>query len=159
MKPRPLPTTAELQQLFAYDPETGKFRDPVTGVEAFTSQSRGYLRTNRGGRFFFAHRVAWKLVHDSDPEHIDHINGDKSDNRIVNLRSVDQQTNNRNMRVSRSNKSGHPGVYFSANRWRARIKVNRRYIALGAFLDRGAAVSARKAAEQQYGFHPNHGRI
>jgi hypothetical protein len=129
------------------------------GREAFTAAcGDGYRR----GTVFYtnlkAHRVIWALVHGEWPaDQIDHINGDPSDNRICNLRSVSNAENSRNSARPINNTSGVRGVYWhqSKNKWRARIGKN---ISLGYFADFDEAVAARKAAEAERGYHPNHGR-
>ena len=87
--------------------------------------------------------------------HIDHINGDKTDNRRANLRLVSPQLNQVNRkRVSIANTSGYRGVArtlaSSRNPWRAQITVNRRGIHLGLFPTLEAAIGARRAAELTY---------
>ena len=73
-----------------------------------------------------AHRVIWKMVYGSDPHYIDHINGDRTDNRISNLRSVTKAQNNRNKRLRSDNKSGVTGVhwYNPRNKWRVDVRYN-----------------------------------
>jgi hypothetical protein len=108
-----------------------------------------------------AHRAMWCIVFGAWPEgYIDHINGDRSDNRIRNLRDVDQQTNMRNARISRANTSGCTGVHFhkATGKWQSHITVSGRTKTLGMFEDFEDAVSARKEAEALHGFHVNHGR-
>ena len=95
-----------------------------------------------------------------DPLCIDHINGDPSDNRWCNLRSVTQKENGRNLKLSKSCTTGHLGViwYKPSQRWRVRISPEGQNIHIGMFDDYEEAVAARKAAEIKYGFHPNHGK-
>jgi HNH endonuclease len=90
-----------------------------------------------------------------DGMHIDHINGDKLDNRRVNLRFVTPQMNQVNRkRLSRANRSGVRGVASTdasrRNPWRAQITVNRQSIHLGLFPTVELAIEARKAAERAY---------
>ena len=84
-----------------------------------------------------------------------------ADNRLVNLRDVDQRTNLRNQRLSRANSSGVTGVSWSLVRkkWYAYITVDGLMKNLGHFVSLPVAVEARKTAERLYGFHPNHGRV
>lgn len=180
MAAKQLPTQAELRKLLDYDPESGvltwlprpifdgccvravkMWNKAHAGKEAFTETTRaGYKRGSIHNRQHKAHRVIWKWVHGFDPEEIDHINGDRSDNRIVNLRSVSRIENNRNRAKSNANKSGVVGVHF-CNRdkaWIAQIKVGGRNKILGYSKDFAEAVAARKEGEKLYGFHENHGR-
>lgn len=108
------------------------------------------------------HRIIWKMVYGVDPpDVIDHINGDSRDNRLNNLRAVSQKENARNMKMSRSNTSGHTGVGVdsSGRGWGAHIKVDGKTHRLGTFDTFEEAVAARKTAERRFGFHPNHGRL
>jgi hypothetical protein len=78
-----------------------------------------------------AHRIIWKMVHDAEPEQIDHINRDPLDNRLCNLRAATPAQNAWNRRTGRTN--GFRGVTRRGRRWRARIIVHRREILLGMF--------------------------
>ena len=83
---------------------------------------------------------------------VDHINGDKTDNRKENLRLCQQNENARNRKRNKNNTSGVTGVRFhrQSGKWVARIKVNYRYIALGSYDTMEEAVIARKAGEEKY---------
>jgi hypothetical protein len=166
-----LPPQVELRQIFRYEPETGKlfwlpregnisWNKVFGGKEAGCLDSKGYVRIRTEGRVWVAHRVIWKLVHGDDPEFIDHINGTRSDNRLENLRSVTQTENARNTARHRTNTSGCTGVFWHSreSRWYAVISVNSKRKVLGSFKDKDAAIAARKAAEQELGYHQNHGR-
>lgn len=170
-----------VRKLLRYDENTGKLfwlvRDESSiplqlarnswntkyaGKEAFTAiTTTGYYYGNIEAQKYPTHRVAWCLYYGKWPEHcIDHINGDKLDNRIVNLRDVPQVTNNRNSRRPSHNKSGVVGVFYDkANRqWQAQISLNNHTHFIGRFDDLADAAAARKAAEAKHGFHANHGR-
>ncbi len=101
----------ELRNTIHYDPFTGKLYKKIYGsdgrattlVEAFTSPAKGYLTGGHLGFKYAAHRLAWVLYYGSWPtQNIDHWNGDRSDNRIRNLRDVSQSENMLNT---------HPGMY------------------------------------------------
>lgn len=182
-----LPSPEVLRQLLRYEPDTGKlfwlprpltmFRDTegktaanacgiwnarFAGQEAFiTPSSKGYLRGQLFGETTFAHRIIWAIFHAAHPEgFIDHIDHNRQNNRIENLRVVASCVENgRNMTRSRANKSGHTGVAWhqSAEKWEAYIMVKgkKKYLGLfGAFTD---AVAARRQANETNGFHENHG--
>jgi hypothetical protein len=166
---------SELKQLFRYDAETGKLywlERPVTshyvttwnarfaGQEAFSVSGQGYKEGKIHGSRYSAHRVIWAMVHGYWPEMIDHINGDRADNRIENLRAVSNMENQRNAKLQINSTSGIAGVTWrkERNSWRAFIYNQGRMIDLGRFANFDDAVTARKVAEQQIGFHPNHGR-
>lgn len=170
-----------IRELISYDPESGKMTWAVrdekwfpakrlcatwntryAGREALTaSSSGGYLRGNVFDRNVKAHRIAWMHYHGRAPIEIDHINGVRTDNRIVNLREVADRTENlRNMGLRPDNKSGVTGVCWDAytSRWKAEIMIRCRSINLGWFDSVSDASKARDLANIKYGFHPNHGR-
>ncbi len=131
------------------------------GKPALTSvDHNGYPMGHVLGRKCPAHRVLWALVHGEWPDQIDHINGIKTDNRLLNLRSVTKLENFKNRRLSKNNRSGTMGVSLrlETGQWRASIRdENSRQISLGHFAVKDDAIAARKAAELQYGYHENHG--
>lgn len=176
-----LPPAEVLRQLLRYEPETGKlfwlprgagmFPKPESakgwnarfaGAEAFaTDNGEGYMAGRINGKSLKAHRVVWALVHGEWPSgEIDHINGNPSDNRISNLRDVDRTENVRNSKRGKNNTSGVNGVGFDKRRsqWIAHICHKAKRIHIGSFLTKDAALAARKAAEADLGYHPNHGR-
>jgi len=180
MKPGPLPSQELLLEFLQYEPETGKlfwrrrarkhfatlracnlWNTRFADKEAFsTARGFGYRSAAIFTRTYLAHRVIWKMVYGEDPDSIDHINGAKDDNRIVNLRSVTHTMNTRNACLSRRNKSGCPGVTWHSrdNKWNVNMRVDMVLHHIGMFLDLGEAIAARKAAEKEHGFHQNHGR-
>lgn len=170
-----------LRQLLRYEPETGKLYWLSRPQSMFPSErtwkswntrcaggpaleftmDNGYLIGGILGKTYLAHRVIWALVHGAWPSaEVDHINGVRNDNRIANLRAVTRTENGRNVCRRKNNTSGVTGVSFDneRNKWCARIRVNYRVCMLGRFDTFDAAVAARRAAEQRYGFHENHGR-
>lgn len=131
------------------------------GKQAGTTDSRGYKKVVIDGEQYLLHRLAWLYVYGDWPDsHIDHINGNKSDNRICNLRDVDPVDNSRNAKRYSSNTSGVTGVSWisTRSRWKAAIKVGGKLVHLGYFHSLNEAAIARYEAEMRYGFHENHGR-
>ena len=122
-------------------------------------RKNGYLVFMVDGVKCNAHRVVYEMHHGPIPDgmFVDHINGNRADNRIENLRVVRPKGNAMNMGKAKNNTSGVVGVYWSKRRqnWRAGIKVDKKYIELGAFLSFEAAVDARRSAEALYGFIDN----
>lgn len=123
----------------------------------------GYRVINHYGDFVYEHRAIWFLETGSWPEQVDHISGNREDNRFENLREVDPTDNNRNMAMQRRNTSGCTGVRWhqespTYGRWKAIIVVNYKPILLYSGQDKQAAIAARLAGEEKYGFHRNHGR-
>lgn len=155
-------TADELRALLDYDPETGVFKWRVntsrkirSGDTAGTTNERGYVRVGINKRMYAAHRLAWLHVHGLWPhDQIDHINGDRGDNRIANLRIATGSQNCRNTTCHRDNRSGVKGVTFEKRRrkWKAQILVSGRHRNLGCF-DRieDAASAYRAAAREHFG--------
>ena len=153
----------DLKSRVTYDSESGVFTYITKkdfGRVAGHINQRGYLKIGILNKSYFAHRLAWLYIHGelSDKE-IDHINQNKLDNRIVNLREVDSRVNMKNLPKYKSNKSGQCGVGWKKanNKWYARIDVDGKRISLGYHIEYSDAVNARKNAEVLYGFHKNHG--
>jgi len=121
------------------------------GKPAATSiNSSGYYQMTVLGSVQRAHRVIWKMVHGLDAECLDHINRDRLDNRIENLRSIKSADNALNLSLRTDNKSGVAGVVWNKrrNKWAARISAGGVFYGLGyhdRFVD---AVNARKQAEK-----------
>jgi len=147
--------------MFHYDPVSGSLRWAIgrlAGKMTGQKPNRGYLKVFIGGRQYFTHRAVWKMVHGDDPDFIDHVDGNRANNAIANLRSVGKAENNLNCRLRSDNRSGVPGVsQRSTGVWRARIKKDGLDIHIGNFKTRDAAVAARKSAEQRLGFSDRHG--
>lgn len=121
----------------------------------------GYASGLINGKFFFAHRVVYALIHGHWPtQFIDHINGSRSDNRPGNLRDVSHLENQLNKKLPAINTSGAIGVHWSAphQKWRAAIKYQGKRKHLGLFDSIDEAVLVRRRAEESLGFHKNHGR-
>lgn len=134
--------------LFSYDPVTGELRWKVqrgrvkVGERAGANDAKGYLIVRAYDRIYKVHRVIWLITNGQWPTgEIDHINGVKNDNRIVNLRDVSHAVNNQNQhRAMRSNKScGLLGVTFDRStprvvrRWIAKITVNGKAYHIGRY--------------------------
>lgn len=127
---------------------------------AITAICNGYRYGSILGKNHLAHRVIWLMENKEIPNIVDHINSNRIDNRIVNLRNVDITNNNRNLTMPSTNTSGVVGVSFykSRNKWQAKIWNDNKVITLGRFDNFEDAVAARKKAEIEYGYHENHGK-
>jgi len=154
-------TQDRLKQLLWYNPCSGNFRSCRTYKVVGTLRKDGYIKISVNNRSYLAHRLAWLYVNGEWPTgQIDHINHDRSDNRISNLRDVDNRENHKNETLSSNNTSGVIGVYWkkSTGKWWAGIKVDGRMIHLGYYEYKTDAISARLGAERLYKFHSNHGK-
>ena len=122
----------------------------------------GYVRAKLDGIDYQIHRVIWTMLVGPIPadQEIDHINHNKSDNRLENLRLTDRKVNAKNLPKKLSNTSGVTGVHWSArdSRWYAQIRVNSKRVHLDVFDNVSDAILARQEAEITYNFHRNHGK-
>lgn len=152
-------TAEQLREVVSYDPETGAFkwrpRSRVGVHRPVGTLSHGYLVIGIGGRGGVpraAHRLAWLYVHGEWPANeIDHINGDKLDNRIANLRDVSSTTNKENARKpKRNNKSGVLGVRKHGNRFVAGITRDYKSYYIGCFATAEQAHEAYVAAKREH---------
>lgn len=132
------------------------------GKEAFgRTASHGYYMGRILNDDYLAHRVIWAIAYGNWPTaQIDHIDGNRTNNRLENLRAVTNADNCKNVRMRDDNTSGAVGVYWSKSRqvWVAEIKSGGQKKFLGNFSDKEQAIASRKEAELRLGFHPNHGR-
>lgn len=169
-----------MSRLFSYDAESGNLiwneRDicecssehamksfnnrkanTVAGTARKNSNGKTYLIVKVDGLVHLVHRLCYAIRSGEQPEFIDHINGDGTDNRWENIRSVQVTENNRNMRLFATNTSGVFGVSKFCDRWQSHIWIKNKQINLGTFDTKSEAVAARKAAEKVCGYHKNHG--
>jgi hypothetical protein len=123
----PLPPAEELRALLRYYPKTGlliwrsrpatskvnkNFNARFAGKEAGTIESAGYRQLRIYGTLQMAHRVIYKMVKDEEPpDHLDHRDGKPANNRWLNIRSANSQSNTWNARLSRNNTSGYQCIY------------------------------------------------
>jgi hypothetical protein len=158
--PRPELTAEYLRSILHYDPETGIFTWKVrtstrikVGDVAGCLGGEGYLQIKVQSRPYKSHRLAWLHTYGVWPkDQIDHINRNRSDNRVSNLREVTNKQNLQNAGKYSHNTSGHPGAYWDKQRskWQAKIAHNRKQLHLGHFATIEEAIAARKAAEKLY---------
>ncbi len=116
-------------------------------------QPKRYIYIKVDGHLYFAHRLAWLHYYGEWPERfIDHINGNKRDNCIANLREASAVQNNQNRAVGRYNTSGCKGVSWDKKLkgWRVTIIINYRKIYVGCSQSLPKAVEMRQAAEEKY---------
>ena len=148
-------TQERLKELLHYNPDTGVFiwrisrRGVKQGKIAGSISSDGYLFIGIDCRLYRAHRLAWLYITGEFPRHqIDHINHDRDDNRICNLRDVSMGENSRNRRKDPRNTSGHTGVYWlkAKKKWQASIKNRGKHYHFGWFCDIEDAKAASKKA-------------
>jgi len=165
-----LPTQEQIKKVVYYNPDNGIFTrkiktaqcnkagDVAGGVSAIS----GYHQISLYGKIHRSHRIAWVYIYGSIPEskEIDHIDGNRNNNSIDNLRIVTSRQNSLNSSKSKNNTSGTTGVTWDKfnNKWTAQICVNYKVIRLGRYKNKEEAIIVRKMAEIEHGFHENHGK-
>ena len=161
-------TQARVREALSYDPETGVFTNRVRsgsrrgpGDRAGSLTATGYWQIMIDYKVYQQHRLAYLYMTGEWPEHeIDHIDGDRANNRWSNLRDATRLQNGRNRCRSRNNASGMKGVCFDLTRcrWRAGITVGGKYVNLGYFASPEEAHAAYcAAADKHYGEFARHG--
>ena len=148
---------AVLQKLFKYDHNSGELTPKMRGASKPAIGSSGYLHAKSLGRKLPAHCIAWAIYYGEWPKYIvDHINRNRSDNRIENLRYVTAGMNMQNKSVGRNSASGIKGVRFDnkSGMFVASISVAGVYVYLGSYFTKDKAVAVRKAAEVRYHIQP-----
>ncbi|AYH33246.1 HNH endonuclease [Pectobacterium parmentieri] len=148
-------TKEQINNILLYDTKTGVFKWKVdrsnkvkAGSIAGTAGSNGYCRIKINGRLYQAHRIAWVMIHgETPPKEIDHINGNKLDNRACNLRAATRAGNCQNTSIRKDNSSGARGVSWNKRnkRWRARCNFNNKEHLIGNFTSKEEAIEAYAA--------------
>ena len=148
-------TQKELHQYFDYNGK--ELIRKINSGPARAGDVAGYVEPKSGyGRIFFkgktrlAHRLVWLHVYGEMPKIIDHINGNRTDNRICNLRNVCSKKNARNRKASKRSSTGITGVNLRRGRYRATIGVNNKCVVLGTFDSAEEALAARRRGELWY---------
>lgn len=133
-----------MKNILNYNPDTGVFvwikppnkRIKVGSVAGCLVKTTGYWQIGIGKTRCLAHRLAWYFTYGYFPEeNIDHINQDKLDNRIINLRICTVSQNACNAPKHKDNRTGYKGVDFDKrrNKFRARIRVDNKQTHIGYF--------------------------
>ena len=148
-------TKDDVLERLRYEEETGKLfwltaaknKAHVIGNEAGRVEANGYRHIALNGKLYSSHRLIWLMHHGKWPaQMIDHIDGNKTNNRLSNLRDVDAKTNNSNRHAVRNDcKSGAAGVYKQGVRWYAYAYIDGVKHSLGGHESIGHAIAARAA--------------
>jgi hypothetical protein len=158
-------TADYVRSILDYDPETGifrwKWRNDVAKQSWNTryagtvvgSLRNGYIIAKINYRDYSAHRIAWLVTHGVwPPDELDHINGNKADNRISNLRLATRQQNMCNTKIWNTSSTGVKGVCWRKEykKYCARVTIDSKRTHLGYFDTIAEAAAARAAAEIKY---------
>jgi hypothetical protein len=137
----------KLKEWIDYDHKTGKFlrkKYKLKSKKVGGLDSYGYLQIGISGKIYKAHQLAWLYHYGTCPKgQIDHINCNRQDNRIENLRDVSSQ-------INALNRSTSKGIYKYHNKYRARIKLNGKSLHLGLFDKECDAKQAYLQAKKHY---------
>jgi hypothetical protein len=159
-----LPSIPRLKGAFSYDPVTGLLTwnfsprySIASGDRAGSADEKGYMRVTIDQYSCLVHRVIWCLVYGMWPKnHIDHIDGCPSNNKLSNLRDVPRMVNNQNQRKpQRHGTSGFLGVSYdnntrTINKWSAHICANGKQIYIGRFSTPELAHAAYVEAKRKF---------
>jgi hypothetical protein len=163
-----LPNLDVLLSLLEYSEATGRLAWKVNrgrlakaGMTAGCLASCGYMQIMINSKKYMLHRIAWYMHTGVDPidTELDHANGDKTDNRMCNLRQASRCDNNRNQPKRKHNTSGYKGVSWSKRnrKWVARIRFEWKQKHLGYFDEATDAHAAyEKAAKELHGIFANY---
>lgn len=159
-------TQEYLKELFTYNGEdliwkVNKGRACIGSLAGNIDSSIGYRRISVNGIRYLAHRLVW-IYHNgliNCDDQIDHEDQNRLNNRLSNLRVVDNQENLKNKTKYKNNTGGFSGVYWCkiSNKWRALGRHAGKLKHLGLFTEKWDAICARKSWEVNNGFHTNHG--
>ena len=161
-------TQEELKKLVSYDPVTGVmtllscYHKSKEGKKlGCKDKQSGYCRISLNGISHYAHRLAWLYVYGENPKQIiDHINGDKLDNKISNLRLANKSENAVNSKLKINNSTRVKNVSFIKARemYTVTLHTNGKYKFIGSFKDLELAeLVAFEAREKYHGAFANHG--
>lgn len=149
MKKIPVLSLERLREVLEYDPKTGLFRWKITlssrapaGRPAGFHMKNGYIGIAIDNVDYYAHRLAWFTTYERWPFQVDHINCQKSDNRISNLRETNFVGSSVNRPRRKDNTSGATGIHFDKSRQKWLVNVGHKFH--GRFDSKDEAVVHRK---------------
>jgi len=164
-KPKPLPSQEELHALFEYKDgklfwKVSRGRGIKPGDEVKGIPVKGYKVVRVKYKIYLQHRLIW-VMHGNDPVDIlDHIDGDRLNNRIENLRAATKSENQWNKKQGRNNTSGVKGIYWDKkrSRWHGTVRYKGKNHHAGYFQDKEECAKAvKELREKLHGDFTNHG--
>lgn len=152
-----------VRELFDYNEATGELiwkvstaiRIKIGDVAGSLNKISGYYQVMINNKNYRLHRIIWLWQYGYTPTTLDHIDRDRTNNKIENLREVTVSENNQNKSLSSNNTSGYKGVNWDKRegKWRAKIQLNNKMKHLGYFDNLQDAINARKEGEKLYHTH------
>ncbi len=158
----------ELKNNLFYDSDTGSFtwisvrpygKYKVGDTAGHLEKSSGYVKITLNSIHYKAHRLAWLYVYGNTPNIIDHIDGNRANNKIENLRNATNLINSRNQKKNKNNKSGVSGVHLNGrdSKWYVTVSVLGKKKFLGSFDSVDDAINTRIEYNKLNGFSDTHG--
>ncbi|QIW87240.1 HNH endonuclease [Agrobacterium phage OLIVR2] len=138
-----------------------RWNNRYANQRAFTAQDKkGYHVGAINDVQYRANRIIFKMLYGYDPIQVDHDNGVTNDDRVVNLIEVTHTGNQRNMKLSKANKSGVVGVSWNTEKdmWEATIGIKGKRVVIVRSPNKQVCIDARRQAEIDEGYHPSHGK-
>lgn len=156
-----------IPELLSYDPETGILRwkakpsrqVSIGDIAGYINQD-GYVAIKIAGKGYCAHRIAWMLTYGEFPSgYLDHINGVRHDNRIINLRVACPSQNAANGPIRSNNTTGVKGlVQAKSGNWFGRVVWKRKtYVTRTCRSRDEACLELERLRESLHGEFANHG--
>jgi len=160
-------TQKRLNEVLLFNLDTGRVTNKIErnrsgadiGVEAGYVHHSGYRRTIIDGKDYSMARLVWLHAYGKFPEFIDHINRDRSDDRLSNLREITKAGNSQNKSMQSNNKSGITGIRWNkkGRKWEVNINVDRKQKYLGQYDLLKHAIIIRERALIKYNYSEGHG--
>jgi hypothetical protein len=164
MKAKPLPSLEYLHSILEFRDgvlynKISRSSHAVASKRSGSPYANGYMSITIKSVKYLEHRIVYYMVHGECPEYLDHIDGDKTNNRVENLRPSTSSQNKCNTSVRANNTSGVKGVSWSKvkRKWTARVALHGK-IKCGYFDDKEVAAEFVKSLREQcHGYYANHG--
>jgi hypothetical protein len=136
---KPLNSTVRKRQYYASGDKAGK------------QHSAGYIQITYQSKLYLAHRLIFLWHHGHLPRVLDHIDGDKHNNKIENLRAATHSENQFNRKMNSNNKSGYKGVTWNneCKKWQAVVSYQKKHFYLGMYKDIEDAAEAVKLKREE----------
>lgn len=140
----------ELIETFDYNPITGDVFRKSNFAQCKCRGKRGYYIVSYKNKRYYLHRLIWVMMNEAIPDNyvVDHINRNRTDNRITNLRCISKKQNNQNLSLRKTNKSGYRGIMWNKATQSWRVRIMKKHIGMYKRIE--DAVKSRKVAEKQF---------